>query len=73
MNSNVEKVVKRGEDLNSIQTKTDDLQHNALAFKKTTTKIQNDMWWKNKKFQLIIAALVGTAITIAIVAGVRNK
>ena len=38
-----------------------------------TTCININRWWKNKKFQLIIAALVGTAITIAIVAGVRNK
>ena len=72
MNSNVEKVVKRGEDLSSIQSKTDDLQQNALAFKKTTTKIQNEMWWKNKKMQLIIAALVGLAITVAVVAAVRK-
>ncbi|KAJ3083389.1 hypothetical protein HDU99_010254 [Rhizoclosmatium hyalinum] len=58
MQNNIEKAVKRGENLESLQNKTSDLRDGAVKFKKGAVKIQNEMWWKNLKLQLIIAAIV---------------
>ncbi|KAJ3299046.1 hypothetical protein HDU79_000005 [Rhizoclosmatium sp. JEL0117] len=55
MQNNIEKAVKRGENLESLQNKTSDLRDGAVKFKKGAVKIQNEM---NLKLQLIIAAIV---------------
>ncbi|ORY44511.1 hypothetical protein BCR33DRAFT_224398 [Rhizoclosmatium globosum] len=46
MQNNIEKAVKRGENLESLQNKTSDLRDGAVKFKKGAVKIQNEMWWK---------------------------
>jgi vesicle-associated membrane protein 4 len=43
MQNNIEKVIKRGENLESLQNKTDDLQQGALQFKKGANKIKGQM------------------------------
>ncbi|KAJ3126389.1 hypothetical protein HK098_007587 [Nowakowskiella sp. JEL0407] len=64
MSNNIEKVVARGEKLESLQNKTDDLQQGALQFKRGATKVRRQMWWKDLKLKLIIVAIV---IVIALV------
>ncbi|KAI9333426.1 synaptobrevin, partial [Obelidium mucronatum] len=56
MQNNIEKAVKRGEKLESLHTKTEELRDGATIFKKGATKIQNDMWWKNMKLNLILGS-----------------
>lgn len=43
MHNNIEKVMARGEKLETLQTKTDDLQAGALQFKRGATKIRKQM------------------------------
>ncbi|KAJ3013856.1 UNVERIFIED_CONTAM: hypothetical protein HDU68_000518, partial [Siphonaria sp. JEL0065] len=43
MQNNIEKAVKRGEKLESLHSKTEELRDGATIFKKGATKIQNDM------------------------------
>ncbi len=43
MQNNIEKVVQRGEKLESLQTKTDDLQQGALQFKKGAVRVRKEM------------------------------
>jgi vesicle-associated membrane protein 4 len=43
MQNNIEKVVQRGEKLDSLQNKTEELQQGALSFKKTSTSVSNQM------------------------------
>ncbi|XP_067869900.1 vesicle-associated membrane protein 8 isoform X1 [Heterodontus francisci] len=54
MSQNIEKVLERGEKLDDLIIKTDDLQASADSFQKTSTKIARKMWWKNKKMIIII-------------------
>jgi vesicle-associated membrane protein 4 len=46
MNTNIEKVVQRGEKLNSLQSKTEELQQGALSFKKTSNDVKNHLYVK---------------------------
>ncbi|KAH6562059.1 hypothetical protein BASA62_009392 [Batrachochytrium salamandrivorans] len=57
MQNNIEKVVQRGENLSSLQNKTDELNQGALQFKKGTTLIKNEMWWKNASWLLLSGVL----------------
>jgi vesicle-associated membrane protein 4 len=43
MHTNIDKVVQRGEKLESLQNKTEELQQGALSFKKTSTQVKNQM------------------------------
>ncbi|KAJ3328539.1 hypothetical protein HDU76_009780 [Blyttiomyces sp. JEL0837] len=43
MHNNIEKVIARGEKLESLQNKTDDLQQGALQFKKGANKVKGQM------------------------------
>lgn len=58
MHENINKVMDRGEKLDSLQTKTEDLQQGALQFKRGASRVRKQMWWKNMKLNLIIAAVV---------------
>ncbi|KAJ3188122.1 hypothetical protein HK101_009160 [Irineochytrium annulatum] len=43
MHTNIEKVIARGEKLESLQNKTDDLQQGAMQFKRGATKVRSQM------------------------------
>ncbi|GCB65254.1 vesicle-associated membrane protein 8 [Scyliorhinus torazame] len=66
MSQNIEKVLERGEKLDDLITKTDDLQASADSFQKTSTKIARKMWWKNKKMIIIIVVIVIVIIILII-------
>ncbi|XP_038647587.1 vesicle-associated membrane protein 8 [Scyliorhinus canicula] len=66
MSQNIEKVLERGEKLDDLIIKTDDLQATADSFQKTSTKIARKMWWKNKKMIIIIVVIVIVIIVLII-------
>jgi vesicle-associated membrane protein 4 len=43
MHTNIDKVVQRGEKLDHLQNKTEELQNGALSFKKTSVEVKNEM------------------------------
>ncbi|KAJ3314069.1 hypothetical protein HDV04_001100 [Boothiomyces sp. JEL0838] len=70
MHTNIDKVsahVQRGEKLEKLEAQTQELQAGALSFKKTSTQVKNEMWWKNVKLMAIIGGVAGVIITIAVV------
>lgn len=67
MHDNIHKVMERGERLDSLQTKTEDLQQGALQFKRGASRVRQQMWWKNMKLNLIIAAVVIIILLVIIV------
>ncbi|KAJ3109580.1 hypothetical protein HDU96_007183 [Phlyctochytrium bullatum] len=67
MHNNIEKVIGRGEKLDSLQNKTDDLQQGALQFKRGAAKVKSQMWWKDLKLKLIIAGIVIVVLIVIIV------
>lgn len=66
MQTNIEKVIARGEKLDSLQTKTDDLQQGAMQFKKGATKVRKQMWWKDMKLKMIIVGIILVIIAVII-------
>uniref|UniRef100_A0A4W3HMR9 Si:ch73-234b20.5 n=1 Tax=Callorhinchus milii TaxID=7868 RepID=A0A4W3HMR9_CALMI len=66
MRQNIDKVLERGEKLDDLIVKTDDLQATADSFQKTSTKIARKMWWKNTKMMVIILVITAIVITLII-------
>ncbi|KXS09979.1 synaptobrevin [Gonapodya prolifera JEL478] len=67
MQQNIQKVVERGERLETLQTKTDDLAMGAMQFKKGASGVRRQMWLKNMKLKILIAVIVIVILLIIIV------
>ncbi|KAL3876456.1 hypothetical protein ACJMK2_034301 [Sinanodonta woodiana] len=78
MTQNIEKVIERGERLDDLLDKTDELQAQSSTFQKTANKIKKKYWWKNLKMKIIIAIvifiiIVGIVLAIIFGGGFINK
>eukprot|EP00842_Homolaphlyctis_polyrhiza_P000020 jgi/Hompol1/1018/HPOL_004417-RA len=58
--------MQRGEQLDTLQNKTEDLQNSSLQFKKGANKVRREMWWKDFKLKLIIGGVVAVVLVIII-------
>lgn len=66
MQSNIATVARRGENLESIESKTQDLAASSKQFAKKAKKVKNKMWWKSKKMILIMTVIISLVILIAL-------
>ncbi|KAL3899438.1 MAG: hypothetical protein SGCHY_002051 [Lobulomycetales sp.] len=67
MHENINKVMQRGEQLDTLQNKTDNLQNSSAQFKRGASRVRKQMWWKNMKLNMIIGAVVLTIIIVIVV------
>ncbi|KAI8979522.1 synaptobrevin-domain-containing protein [Mycotypha africana] len=54
MSHNIERVLERGERIDILVDRTDNLNQQAFAFKKRSTLLKRTMWWKNTKIVMLI-------------------
>lgn len=66
MRQNVEKVLERGDKLDDLMDKTDDLQASSNTFKVTSTKLSRKMLWKNRRMMIILAVVTIIVITVIV-------
>lgn len=50
--------MKRGERLEDLMNKTDEMANEADQFRRGATKLKNAMWWKNVRLMIILAVVV---------------
>ncbi|KAI8588579.1 hypothetical protein HDU87_006532 [Geranomyces variabilis] len=72
MQDNINKVMQRGEHLDTLQDKTDDLQNSSLQFKRGANRVRKQMWWKDMKMKLILGSVIGAILIIIIVVIVQQ-
>ncbi|KAG2425092.1 hypothetical protein HXX76_014001 [Chlamydomonas incerta] len=58
MVENIEVVLKRGEQLERIQEKTEDLMVEADRFRDGAVRVKRKLWWQNLKMKLVMALAV---------------
>ncbi|KAK7933156.1 hypothetical protein WMY93_004052 [Mugilogobius chulae] len=63
---NVDRILARGERLDDLMGKSEDLQAGAQTFKQTSTKVARSYWWKNVKLVVIIIVVVLIIVLIII-------
>ncbi|GAA96126.1 hypothetical protein E5Q_02787 [Mixia osmundae IAM 14324] len=74
MRENITKVNERGERLDSLQDKTDNLAVSAQGFRRGANRVRKAMWWKDMKMRLLIGAgLIILIIVIVVPIVVKNK
>src|SRR5690348_16050116 len=58
LTGHLEKALERGERIELLVDKTENLSSNAFKFKKQSTALKRSMWWKNVKLLIVIAIVV---------------
>ena len=65
MRDNINKVSQRGERLDALQDKTDNLAISAQGFRRGANRVRKQMWWKDMKMRVCI--IVGIIILLLII------
>ncbi|XP_035022305.1 vesicle-associated membrane protein 8 [Hippoglossus stenolepis] len=66
MTENVDRILARGERLDDLMGKSEDLQAGAQHFKQTSQKVARSYWWKNAKMVVVIVVIVLIIVLIII-------
>ncbi|XP_043358981.1 LOW QUALITY PROTEIN: vesicle-associated membrane protein 8 [Dermochelys coriacea] len=72
MSQNVERILARGENLDHLRNKTEDLEATSEHFKTTSQKVARKYWWKNIKMIAIICVIVAIIIILLIILFATN-
>jgi len=64
MTDNVNKLAQRGERLDVLQDKTDNLAQSAHGFRRGANRVRKQMWWKDMKMRM---CLIGGIIILILV------
>ena len=65
MRENINKVSQRGERLDSLQDKTDNLAVSAQGFRRGANRVRKQMWWKDMKMRMCL--IVGIILLLVII------
>ncbi len=58
MVQNIEKVLERGERIDLLVTRTEEMNEQSYKFKSGATELKKKLWWKNIKLWIVIIVLV---------------
>jgi len=74
MRENINKVSQRGERLDNLQDKTDNLAVSANGFRRGANRVRKQMWWKDVKMRMcLFAGIIILLIVIIVPAVVATK
>ncbi|KAF1348628.1 synaptobrevin/VAMP-like protein [Delphinella strobiligena] len=65
MRNNINKVSERGERLDSLQDKTDNLATSAQGFRRGANRVRKQMWWKDMKMRMCL--IIGIIILLIVI------
>ncbi len=65
MRENINKVSQRGERLDALQDKTDNLAVSAQGFRRGANRVRKQMWWKDMKMRMWL--IIGIIVLILII------
>jgi vesicle-associated membrane protein 7 len=68
MVQNIEQILARGERIELLVDKTDNMSHQARAFRKRSQALRRRMWWRNTK----LIMLSGTCVVIILFLLIQN-
>jgi len=70
MRENINKVSQRGERLDSLQDKTDNLAVSAQGFRRGANRVRKEMWWKDVKMRICLVVVVILLILVIVIPAV---
>lgn len=72
MKLNINKMIDRGDRLEDLEARTDELRRLGDDFGKNSRRLNRAMWWKNMKLTLMIASCCIVILAIIIIAAVLS-
>ena len=70
MKKNLESVAQRGEHIDQLQDKSENLNQSAQGFRRGANRVRKQMWWKNMKMRIwIIVGIIFLLLIIIIPSG----
>lgn len=69
MVANIDKVLQRDEQIGLLVEKTEQLHDSSFQFRKNATYLKREMWWRNMKLMMMIAAAIVFVIYILMAMG----
>ncbi|KEF61916.1 vesicle-associated membrane protein 4 [Exophiala aquamarina CBS 119918] len=70
MQENIKSVQRRGENIETLQGKTDNLAASAQGFRRGANRVRKQMWWKDMKMRMcLIVGIIILLIVIIVPAG----
>ena len=73
MKKNLESVAQRGEHIDQLQDKSENLNQSAQGFRRGANRVRKQMWWKNMKMRIwIIVGIIVLLLIIIIPSGELN-
>lgn len=73
MRENINKVSQRGERLDSLQDKTDNLAVSAQGFRRGANRVRKQMWWKDMKMRVCLVICVIILIVVIVVPAGKSR
>jgi len=73
MSDNIESMRQRGENLDSLQDKTENLSVSAQGFRRGANRVRKQMWWKDMKMRIAIIAGIVIVILLIVLPIVLKK
>ncbi|KAG9295999.1 hypothetical protein G9A89_011851 [Geosiphon pyriformis] len=67
MRDNINRVAERGERLDVLQDKTENLHQSAQGFRRGANRVRKQMWWKDMKMKIILTIVILILATVIIV------
>jgi vesicle-associated membrane protein 7 len=67
MQDNIDRVLERGQKIDSLLESTEYLNESATTFSSNATELRRKMWWKNVKLLLLILFIVAIVIFVIVV------
>ncbi|XP_071492260.1 vesicle-associated membrane protein 4-like [Diadema antillarum] len=67
MKDNMEKVIDRGERLDNLEEKTDELMYSASIFKVSAKGLRSHFWWQQCKMRVLLLAVVLVILIIVFI------
>ena len=65
MRQNITKVGERGERLDTLQDKTENLSTQANGFRRGANRVRKQMWWKDMKMRMCI--IIGIILLLVVI------
>ncbi|KAG8049395.1 hypothetical protein GUJ93_ZPchr0009g1690 [Zizania palustris] len=66
MMENIDKVIDRGQQIDTLVSRTEHLHDQAADFRQQGTRVRRKMWYQNMKIKLIVVAIIVALILIII-------
>lgn len=67
MHENLEKVSVRGQSLNALQDRAENLATSSHCFRQSANRVRKQMWWKEVKMRICLVVGVATLLCIIII------